>query len=128
MFRFVRLLFLNAYSGLLAAQAIPPRSMVTLVLAPSSRTQPLAELQRTMTGEREGEVCQNSLHCSLKVIFIWCFIYLCVFLFSSPPSNSVSSSSGVSSSSATTGNGAGVAVSGATGANQAVVSNSKLSR
>lgn len=56
MFRFVRLLFLNAYSGLLAAQAIPPRSMVTLVLAPSSRTQPQVELQRTMTGEREGEV------------------------------------------------------------------------
>lgn len=50
---------------------------------------------------------------------------MCVpFLFSS---FSVSSSSGVSSSSATTGNGAGVAVSGATGANQAVVSNSKLS-
>lgn len=46
---------LNVYSGLLAAQAIRPRSMVTLVLAPSLRTQPQVELPRIMTGKRERE-------------------------------------------------------------------------
>lgn len=58
-------LSLVCIQGLLAAQATRPRSMVTLVQAPSLRMPRQPVLQRTTTGERDRAECMHKL----KLIF-----------------------------------------------------------